>query len=169
MSDTRIRDVARTILDSLATGLEAAGISVPEKRNLAAGDHAHDFTAGKCAEQLAVGWDGSYQGTVSPSGNLTNAAIKCAVPLTAQYTCILTRCVPTLDSRGRPPSAAELTVSAEEIMLDAMTIATVAVEKQIADSLTGIGCSLVGIGQLQAIGPLGGVGGVQMTLQVTLV
>lgn len=167
--DSRLLDAAQSILDNLAADLTTRGIDVPERQFVTTGDIAHDFAGQKCAEAFIITWDGLLQGTVSQgAGNLVNAPILCAMPLTAQYTIALLRCVPVVKETGKPPTASELQASGEALMLDAMTLPASLIDLQTEGDLCDSGCSLVGIGQVQPIGPLGGVGGAAMTILVTL-
>lgn len=167
--DTRLRDAAQSILTNLATELTARGIDVPTRQYITTGGLAHDFAGQKCAEAFVITWDGLFQGLVSQgAGNLVNAPIRCAMPLTAQYTLALLRCVPMLKAGGKAPSESELQTSGEALMLDAMTLPAALIDLHLAAGLCDSDCDLVGIGQVQPIGPLGGVGGVAMTFSVTL-
>lgn len=166
--DNRLEQTAEAILTNLASALEAEGIVVPSRRYVAAGDIAHDFASTDCAEQFAITWGGSFQGLVAQGGNLTNAPILCAMPLTAQFTVVLLRCVPVINALGIPPSESELDASGKAILRDAMTLAAVAIDEHLAGSLDEMNCQLVGITQLAPVGPLGGVGGTTLTLLVGL-
>lgn len=168
--DPRLRDTANAILDNLVDALTAAGIDVPERRFVTTGDVAHDFAAQKCAEAFVITWDGNFQGVPGQgAGNLTNAPINCAMPLTAQFTLALLRCVPVVKPSGQAPTAAELQASGEQLMLDAMTLPAVIIEEHLAGDLVPGGCTLLALGQMLPIGPLGGVGGVSVTLIVGLI
>lgn len=167
--DTRLAEIATNILDVMATELTARGIDVPTRRFRQHGDIAHDFAGQKCSEAFVITFDGLFQGVVDAGGNLTNAPIRCAMPLVAQFTLVLLRCVPVVKTNGKAPSAEEEDASAEVRLLDSMTMADVAIVAQTGDGLTGLECSLVGIGQVTSYGPLGGVGGTIMTFQVSLI
>lgn len=169
MSDSRLLDVANTILTNLATALTTAGIDVPTKQIVTTGDLAHDFQAAKCAEQFSITWDGAFQGQVSQSGSLVNQAIRCSMPLVAQFSLALLRCVPVVKNRGTAPSDAELNASGEQLLIDAMTLPAVLIDTHVAGTLLDDACTLLGIVSLQSFGPQGGVGGVVLSIQVSLV
>lgn len=167
--DTRLKDAAQSILDNLAADLTLRGIDVPADRQfLTTGDVAHDFAGSRCADAFIITWNGTFQGLVGQgTGNFSNQAIKCAMPLTAQFTIALLRCVPTVKESGAAPTTAELQASGEQLLLDAGTLPVAVVELQedgaLVDSVGDVGITTV-----QPIGPLGGVGGVALTLIVTL-
>lgn len=170
MADNRLVTVANELLVNIASGLEAEGIDVPQRRFIHSGDIAADFVGEKCADQFIVSWSGSFQGQ-PPIGSLpVGAPIKCAAPLSASFLVVLLRCVPTLDMRGQPPSAADLQASAEEILTDAMTLPVVIINEQLQqDLIESIGCSLLGIGDVSPFGPQGAVGGTVVQLMMALV
>jgi hypothetical protein len=171
MADERLKDIAQSILDTLSDALTTAGIDVPTRQYIHSGQIAQDLVGENCGDALVVGWNGMSQmasdATVTPIG----PTIKCAVPLVAQFTVALIRCVPTLkDTESDPfPTAAELQASGEAILTDALTLPAVAIDEQLAGMLTGLQCSLVGIGNVLPIGPFGAVGGTSLVLVVSLV
>lgn len=172
MSDTRLIDTANSILDFLATKLATSGIDVPQRQYVHAGLIAHDFAGLKCADALIVSWLGTSQGQVGAGAGsgIPQAPIKCAMPLSHQYVVSLLRCVPVLQENKAAPSPAALSASATEVMTDAMTMAKVLVEGQLNSGVlppTQV-FGLLGIGEAVPIGPLGGVGGTQMSIWVTL-
>lgn len=166
--DSRLRDAAQEILDNLAADLTVRGIDVPERQFITTGDVAHDFEGQRCAEAFVVTWNGTFQGIVSQeTGNLSDAPILCSMPLTAQFTIALLRCVPIVKASGQAPTAAELQASGETLMLDAMTLPVSVVDLQGEGNLV-TDADLLGITAVQPIGPDGGVGGVALSLVVTL-
>jgi hypothetical protein len=137
------------------------------RRYITTGDVAHDFAAQKCAESFVVSWGGSFQGVPGQGrSNLSGAPIVCAMPLTAQFTVALLRCVPTLKSRGHAPTVEDLQASGEALMLDAMTLPAVTINSYLNGDLMDRDRHSLGIVQMIAIGPQGGVGGVAMTIIV---
>lgn len=166
--DYRLRDAAQSILDNVAAELTVRGIDVPTRQFITTGDVAHDFAGQKCAEALIITFNGLFQGLVGQgTGNLSNAPIKCSMPLVGQFTLALLRCVPVVKPNGSAPTMEELQDSGEVLMLDAMTVAAVVVELQLEGGLVDTADD-VGITTVSPIGPLGGVGGVALTLIVTL-
>lgn len=171
MADSRLTDIAQTILDALISELEMAGITVPSRRYIHSGEVAHDFSSENCGEAFIVAWGGSSQGTVveGQAAGILSQVIKCATPMSARFVIVLLRCVPTIDDDGNPPSATSLQESGEQVLADAMTLPAVAIDAHLRNELTGIGCSLAGISQVAPIGPFGAVGGTAMELFVGLV
>lgn len=167
MADNRLVSIANHMLAEIVQRLTAAGIPVPTRRYIHAGEIAHDFAGGDCAEALVVSWGGSFQG--QPGAESSGSPMKCAVPLSAGFTIALLRCVPTLNSHGDPPSADALQDAGVDILTDAMTLPAVIVDAQLDGELVPIGCSLVGLGDVSPIGPTGQVGGTVVNLLVSLV
>lgn len=169
--DERLSTLADTLLDNLAVELEMEGLDVPSRRYVQAGDVAHDFAGQNCAEAFVITWNGSFQGVVGAgTGNLTNRPIVCSMPLVAQFTIALLRCVPVVRERnGRivVPTAEELDANGKQILVDAMTMAKVLVDKN--TDLLPSEFYQIGISSLQPIGPLGGVGGTALTVVVGMV
>lgn len=166
--DTRLSVLAQTLLDNLASAMETEGLGVPTRRYVAAGDLVHDFAGAKCAEQFSISWQGSFQGLLNRGGgNLINAPIECAMPLTHQFLILLTRCVPVVSPTGTAPTAADLDASGQKILVDAMTMAAVTVDENV--SLLPSDSYRIAITNLQPVGPLGGVGGTTMTVLVGVV
>lgn len=175
--DTRLVEIAHNLLDSIADGLEAEGIPVPEKRYVYAADPVFDISVaqdgtGTCNEELIVTCNGLPQG-VSFSGEGTSIVpgqiIKCAVPMVAEYTVYLTRCLVTVDEEGNNPAQDALEAEGEQVMEDVMTLAKVIVSKGLAKELTGqMHTSLVGIGNVDSMNPQGAMGGTKVILWVSL-
>lgn len=167
MADQRLVQVANHVLAELVDRLTIAGIDVPTRRYIHAGEIAHDFAGQDCVEALVVSWGGTFQGQPGAEGGAS--PMRCAVPTTASYTIALLRCVPTMDSMGNPPSAAQLQDSGEEILTDGMALAVAIIDAQLDGDLVPIPCSLVGLGDVSPVGPQGGVGGSVAQIVVGLV
>lgn len=169
MSDSRLVAIANDLLTNVAQGLADEGINVPPRQYIHSGDVAADFEGTNCADALIVTWVASFQG--QPGQAQAATPIKCSVPLSAGYTVFLLRCVPTLSASGQPPTVAALQGSGEEILTDAMTLPKVIIDLQLSDDLLDSipGCSLVGIGNVVAFGPEGGVGGSSVDIVIGLV
>jgi len=154
--------VASDILECVADALEDAGVEVPERQYVHQGEVALD-TCPDCA-QLVVSFMGLEHAI--PGGDLEIAA--CAPPRTATFDVWLTRCVPVLHENGDPPTAEELTASAEELNTDAWVLANVIWSTHKADGCWGSTCDSVMLGSLVPYGPEGGCGGSHMTIQLQL-
>lgn len=155
-----IFQVASDILDCVADGLTDAGITVPDRQYVHQGEVALD-----CCDQLVVTFTG-LEHTI-PGGNVEIAI--CAPPRTVTFDVWLTRCVPTLQEDGAPPTAEDLTVSAQELQTDAWSLAYVIWSTYKIDSCWGDGCDSVILGPVLPFGPEGGCGGshATVTLQLT--
>lgn len=166
--DSRLRDAAQQLLDNIAADLTTRGIDVPDRQFITSGAIAHDFAGAKCSESFVVAWGGMFPGIVNQGGgNLSNAPILCAMPLSAQFTIALLRCVPVVKASGQAPTAAELQESGEQLLLDSMTLPVSVIDLQTDGTLID-DADLLGITSIQPIGPQGGVGGVTLTLVATL-
>lgn len=169
MADTRLLDAVSHVFDTLVDALTVAGIDVPAHRYIHAGEIAHDLVGEKCAEAFIVSWEANFQGQIGfTGGGVPEAAIRCAMPMSAQLTVVLLRCVPVLTSAGRPPTAASLDASATQILTDAWTLAAVTIDSTLASDLLTQHIDLVGIGNVSAVGPQGGVGGSAMSLMMSI-
>lgn len=167
--DTRILDIATSLLDNLVAGLTDEGIDVPSRQYIHSGEIAYDFVDDDCSEAFVVSFQGILQGTgATTAAYIPGTPIKCAVPLVAQYIVVLLRCVPVITDDGPPPTPADLTAAAQEILTDSMTLPNVAINKDLQGALTEQMCNLKGMGDVVAIGPNGGIGGTQLTLYVEL-
>lgn len=111
-----------------------------------------DFSPDDCADALIVTFSGILQGEGGP---LPGTSIKCAVPLSATFTVALIRCVPALADNAAGPTPEALTASAEEVLVDAMTLAKVIVDIYLDEGP----CNLKAIGAVTPIGPQGAAGG----------
>lgn len=169
--DARLTTAANDLLDNLTAALTTAGINVPTRSYVHAGQIAHDFAGANCADAFIVAWDLNAQGQVSVPA--VPGFIKCSMPLAAQFTIALLRCVPVFKTGagGKPlaPTEGELQASGEQIMDDAMTLCATIVDLAAARTLLSAGESnTIGIGSVAAYGPQGGVGGTIVTLFATL-
>lgn len=169
-ADTRLVDIASSLLANLADGLDAEGVAVPSRQYIHSGEVAYDFDGDNCAEQLVVTFTGILQGPGSSTGYIPGSIIKCAVPLIAQFDVHLVRCVPNINDESiEAPTAQELTDAAVVLLHDSMTLPAVAISKELAGELTEQRCSLKGIGNVAPIGPAGAAGGTVLSIFVELV
>lgn len=174
--DTRLKDIAHDLLDSLVTGLGAAGLDVPERQYVHHGNIAIDFAGRNCVDQLTVAFAGIIQGGANTdletvSASIPGSIIRAAVPLVAAYNICLFRCVPTLRAGGKAPTADELGEKADDLFIDSMTLPAVIIDLELAGNLLPSfpSCSLVGLGAVQPYGPQGGAGGTVLSVFVSLV
>lgn len=171
MADTRLLDLADLLLDNLVAELSTAGIEVPSRQYRHVGEVAHDLVSADCASAFVVSYAGTFQGTFAPNtgqGALLQSAFKCMVPLTARFSIVLLRCVPTLSPNETAPSVARLMTSSEEILLDAMTLPAVIIDSHLQGVLLESNCKLVGLSEVRPIGPFGAAGGCVVDIFVEL-
>jgi hypothetical protein len=116
-----------------------------------------------CCEQLAVYVSSiSDQPLTGPSPSAPKAKIN-NVTLVA----VATRCIPTSDNDGNPPSEAAQTAAAAQINLDAWALWNHLFNLMDAGMLFDR-CGNVVFAGLQVLIPQGGCGGVQVTVRVSL-
>lgn len=166
--DARLRDAAQEILDNLATELTAQGIDVPSHRYIHSGLIAHDFVGANCADIFVVSWVTSSQGELGADGFGALNPIRCLMPLNHTFNIALLRCVPVVKTSGVPPTAAELNTAGITLLLDAMTLPVAIVDLQGSRALFTSEHAEAAIAQVSAVGPQGGVGGVVVSLAVSL-
>lgn len=168
--DTRLKDIAQSILDVVAAELAEESIDVPERQYIHAGSIAHDLAGEKCGEALIVSWSGLNQGSVrAGGGGQPNFPVRCSMPTIATFTIVLLRCVPTISEVLIAPKMTALQSSGESILEDAMTLTKIVIEKSLSKELTGMGCVLTGIGNVVPVGPFGAIGGTALTLTTDVV
>lgn len=165
MADTRLVDAGQHILDTLVDGLTAEGIVVPERRFLHTGEIAYDFVGTNCGEAFIVSWAAAFQGGLGEGGEGVNP-IRCSMPLSAQFTIALLRCVPTVNSQGKAPTAEALDASGENLMIEAWTLNKVIVEKAVDKTLIQLPIVDAAIGGSLPVGPDAALGGVTVQLFV---
>jgi hypothetical protein len=162
MSDDRIAATSQALLDSVAIALSTEGLTVPSRRFTTTGSVALDLFTDDCNELFVVTWV-----RMEPEGGI-GQVVKCAMPFIGRFVIGLFRCVPTLDDNGSAPTITDLSTSGEELATDAMTLAKVLVDGHLAGTLLPGRFGVVGIGDISAYGPSGGLGGVQATVFVEL-
>jgi hypothetical protein len=165
MADERLVVAANHIYDTLIGELQAEGIPVPERRFVHVGLIAHDYAGTDCAEFFTLSWTNTFQGHL---GGATEQAIRCTMPLTAQFTVALIRCAPTLSRSGKAPTEAQLHTFAETLMRDAWTLPAVVISSTVQGTLRQNRIDLVGIAGVQSFGPQGGVAGTELTMLATI-
>jgi hypothetical protein len=112
-------------------------------------------------EQLVVWFN---QGYIGPPGDEAATPQRCSAPRTAVLMVQVIRCVPTVSTKGRPPSAEQIQTASEQLAMDAWLLLDIAGDLDQWDDLGGPGLGV--IATVNADEPAGGYQGV--TLQLTL-
>ncbi len=157
-----IHDLAAKLLGLVADELTQMGISVPERQYLAPGaDVVFD------CEQLTVRIARIIPG-MQGADTTFPVVTHCALRKTAELYVTLVRCVPTMHDNGDPPTVDEYNQSSIITFDDAFAL-RVALENIEHNHLlvpVNVPCT---IGQLNTLGPLGGLAAVDMMFSVELV
>jgi hypothetical protein len=119
IGDDAIVQLTRTVLAAIVSAYKAHGIDLPARRYTAVGEPVNDD------EQLVVSYLQHYQGL---PGDQASVPQPCNVPQSAVLTVSLVRCIPSVDGRNRPPTAADMQAAYEALMVDAQVLVDVLVE-----------------------------------------
>ena len=118
--------------------------------------------------QLVIAEQRRYPSRDFPLEEVDHQA-ECGEPwIVIDYQLSLTRCVPSPDSSGNPPSVASLTTAAEQVS-DDMTktrLATLCCLTALYDNFSGDTIEAWQLGAMEVTGPLGGCAG--FTLQILI-
>lgn len=170
--DTRIYDIGNALMNNIPPALVNADIEVPSRKVLTSGAFALDFAGEDCASSFVV----SFQGLLGGQSNtmVPGTSLRYAVPIISQWAIGLFRCVSILNEEGEAPEDTVIADDFSELSQDAMTLPRVIVDlaqtgELLADYVEAPGCGEFGLGGVQTYGPSGGVGGVVLTLYVSLV
>ena len=150
MHNNHLAELAQTLLDVTVARFTAAGLDVPERQYIHAGEVAFD------CPQLVVSFNRVYHGL--PAAEVSGE-VPCAVFRTAEFQITLNRCVPIFEDDGDPPDPSDLTAAGIEGMVDAWVLQQSLIEAYREGELQEI-CFNLAVGSVVAIGPEGGVGGV---------
>jgi hypothetical protein len=123
----RVSKFADELMDRVVETFMTAGVPLPDRKFFTVGQPVHD------CEELVVVFESVRKGL--PGGEEEPA--NCDMPSTATFQIHLVRCFP-VGSGTVPPTAAELTASADALMVDAWLLLQ-AVDELNRDPLTGLG------------------------------
>lgn len=157
----KLYTVARQVLTVVSGGLSAAGRPAPSRQYVADGN----LVAWDC-EQLVVAVD-------STQGHQGNVAVEdlgpafAMAPRAATLGVWLLRSAPMLDDEGTPPAAAEIDANAEIVLADPMVMLWYLWHAHERDELAP--CKGLSFQRWQALGPMGGLTGGVLRLNVDLV
>jgi len=139
------------VLESVAQSLRDLELTVPDRQYITVGTPVAD------CEQLTVSLVQLYNGL---PGAQQSSPTRCDGPLTAVLSVQLLRSTPTVDSKGRPPTAATLQVAGETLVTDAWALL-----------LSACRCDEYGLGYIADVAPVepqGGYAGATMNLVVAV-
>lgn len=159
-SHDRLYGIARVVLDTVAAGLATAGHDVPARQYVADGN----MVAWDC-EQLVVAVDT----TQNHQGNVAVEATDLAFAMAARSATLgvwIARCCPTVDDDGSPPPADEVDASAQVVLADPMIMLDCLWRAHAAGDLGS--CKGLAFQRWQAIGPMGGLTGGVLRLNIDL-
>lgn len=163
MDPGRLYDVCSTVLGAVedAYAADDTATPLPARRYVADGQPAWDL----CADgQLVVYVENTRAGL--PGLDQSLQPLNCFAPRVAFLWVELARCVPTMTDSGRPPAPDAIEASAQTILADPVRMANAITEAYQAGAL-GVKWGLI-VGDWQALGPQGGLGGGRLQVQLAL-
>ena len=157
----RVYAIARRVLDTVADGLANAGTphTPPARQYVADGN----LVAWDCA-QLVVAVDSTQNTDGNPAAEYQGPAAMAA--RVATLAIWLLRECPTVDDEGQPPTAAAIDASAQVVLADPTIMLDALWTEYRAGTL--IGCHGLAFQRWQAVGPMGGLTGGVLRLNVDL-
>lgn len=150
-----IVNLCEKILEQVVASYAAVPMDLPDRKYWTLQQPAAD------CEQLVVWFNQAYMG---PPGDEAQTPQRCHSPRSAVVMIQVIRCVPTMSSRGKPPSAEQIQGASEQLATDAWLLLDIAGDLDQWDNLGGPGLGV--IATVNADEPSGGFQGV--TLQLTL-
>jgi hypothetical protein len=157
-----IYDVANKLLGLVANELTGLGILVPERQYLAPGSDVV-FDCEQLTVRIARVIPG-MQGADTTFPVVTHSKLR----KTAELFVTIVRCVPTMHDNGDPPTVDEYMASSQITFADAfaLRVALENIEHQHLLVPVNVPCT---VGQLNTLGPLGGLAACDMMFSVELV
>jgi hypothetical protein len=144
------------VLETVVASYDAVPMNLPDRRYWTLQQPAAD------CEQLVVWFNQAYMGTPGDEASIPQ---RCNGPRSAALSIQVIRCIPTVDSRGRPPSAEQIQRGSEQLAMDAWLLLDIANDLDQWDyPMAGPGLGV--IATVEAGEPSGGFQGV--TLNVAL-
>lgn len=127
-----------TMMDEVLTRVKAAykasGVELPDRAYWTLGTPAVD------CEQVVVSFAQAY---IGPPGDEAGAPQRCHSPRTAALTVTVSRCVPTIGTRGRIPKASEIQAGSEQLAIDLWLLLDIAASLDTWDSYGGPGLGVI--------------------------
>lgn len=148
-------DVAQWLLDTSLHALDDCDRDPISRAYVAAGEIAWD----DCCGMLVVAPERVYRSQVFPSES-TDEELCFGGYIAVEYVVLLVRCVPTVDDRGRAPSAADLQAAYDSLLGDAAVVFNALtsplpeylVRSTVAQSFTGAQGGCIGVESRLVIG-----------------
>lgn len=161
-----VAGVAQRMLTALENHFDAQGWDLPERRYVAAGSPniiaADDEHLAVALSQIAS----STGGTAGVTGYLSRAAGATGPPR-ATLTARLMRCVSTIDDSGEPPTVAELHADGVRLLADPGRLLTALFKWRETEVHPLNPNAIVDIGNVEVIGPMGGLAGHAVPIQIS--
>lgn len=157
MPNDYLYTVAQEILAEAVDILGDASITVPERTFVTFGEVADD------CDLLAVSWQGTYTGEPGQPNNQPEGQGFVTRSTTFELRTI--RCLSVNSANGTPPSPEEMNEDAEAVMTDVWTLYQGFVARK-GDKSFLEGCQGFAIGNVIPVGPVGGMGGGILVLEV---
>lgn len=111
--DGRLVALSQTLLDAVVAGYAERRIALPERQYWTIGVPAND------CEQVVVAWQQSYLGI---PGDEAATPQSCHVPRSAVFLVQLARAFPSVNDRGRSPSASDIQSASQAVLQDAWVL-----------------------------------------------
>ena len=157
--------VGQRILSTIEATFDAQGWDLPARRYLSAGS---PNILAVDDEHLAVALSAMHSGVTPRSLNstgVTSRGVKSIHVPRADFGVRLMRCVATVDDNLQAPTTAQLNADGLKLLTDPGRLLTALFEVADTDEMMKIGAILI-VGDVQVIGPMGGLAGHTATLTV---
>lgn len=154
---TALYDLARDVLDVVVAGFSAAGVDLPARQYVQAGEVAID------CEQVVVEIGRVFLGL---PGQEVASGLKCCPPRSVSVVIWISRCVPTMaDDGSTDPDA--LDASSLAILTDGAVLLGTIIEAWKDGTLLSL-CDSIAFQGMTPVGPEGGFGGFRLDFQAQL-
>jgi hypothetical protein len=145
------------VLDRVVDVYESVNVYLPERRYWTLASTPAD------CEQVVVIFLQAYLG---PPGDQATKPQRCDGPMTASIQVQITRCIPTISAKGRPPTLEQIQAGAEPLVIDAYMLLRAAGDLEQWDQNEGFGLGV--IATVDAGEPQGGFQAVTMNISMAI-
>lgn len=160
---------AQLVLNAAKAALDAGPTSSPDRWMIVAGEPAWDSCC-PGAGQLTVNLRELYGSDNFPiDAAQTSEAGCCPAWTVADMSVLLTRCAPSPDDQGNPPTPRQLDANAQIVMDDCETLFTAVAQQlavQYADMTSPTQVDHYVVARAQVVGPQGGCVGIQVDYMI---